>query len=76
MEAFFFKYSLEDFSNCISKAITSRETDRLINSVSYSRLPVLSGRYSGFEFIISLLVSIIVPLNAFQLYCGKSDCMF
>ncbi|XP_038181656.1 heparan-alpha-glucosaminide N-acetyltransferase isoform X2 [Arvicola amphibius] len=27
-----FLLSLEDFSNCISKAITSRETDRLINS--------------------------------------------
>ncbi|XP_050002726.1 heparan-alpha-glucosaminide N-acetyltransferase isoform X2 [Alexandromys fortis] len=27
-----FLLSLEDFNNCISKAITSRETDRLINS--------------------------------------------
>lgn len=33
--SFLFIYSLDDFHNWISKAINSRETDRLINSVSY-----------------------------------------
>ncbi|CAO2611741.1 Heparan-alpha-glucosaminide N-acetyltransferase [Lemmus lemmus] len=42
-----FLLSLEDFSNCISKAITSRETDRLINSElgSPSRADPLSDDY-------------------------------
>ena len=54
-DVFFFKYSLDDVNNWISKTIASRETDRLINSVSYSSLRMLAGRFAKFELVIFFL---------------------